>query len=80
MAGWDATFPQRLRPHPRGVRGKAESADRGDEGRDCGSKAAEGFGRGRWKPTGGEGDPARKSGKVTISMCAELSARMETYF
>ena len=31
MAGRDATFPQRLRPHPRGVRGKAESTDRGDE-------------------------------------------------
>lgn len=31
MAGRDAAFPQRLRPHPRGVRGKAESTDRGDE-------------------------------------------------
>ena len=31
MAGRDATFPQRLRPHPRGVRGKAQGADRGDE-------------------------------------------------
>ena len=36
--------PQCLRPHPRGVRGKAEGADRGDEGRDCGSAAADGFG------------------------------------
>ena len=35
---------QCLRPHPRGVRGKAEGADRGDEGRDCGSAAADGFG------------------------------------
>ena len=34
MAGRDATFPQRLRPHPRGVRGEAEGTDRGDEGRD----------------------------------------------
>ena len=31
MAGRDTAFPQRLRPHPRGVRGKAESADHGDE-------------------------------------------------
>ena len=31
MAGRDATFPQRLRPHPRGVRGKAQGADHGDE-------------------------------------------------
>ena len=31
MAGRDTAFPQRLRPHPRGVRGKAQGADRGDE-------------------------------------------------
>ena len=31
MAGRDTAFPQRLRPHPRGVRGKAESTDHGDE-------------------------------------------------
>ena len=31
MAGRNATFPQRLRPHPRGVRGKAQGADYGDE-------------------------------------------------
>ena len=31
MAGRDTAFPQRLRPHPRGVRGKAQDADRGDE-------------------------------------------------
>lgn len=31
MAGRDATFPQRLRPHPRGVREKAQGADHGDE-------------------------------------------------
>lgn len=31
MAGRDAAFPQRLRPHPRGVRGKAQDADHGDE-------------------------------------------------
>lgn len=32
------------------MRGEAEGADRKDEGRDCGSETAEGFGRGRWKP------------------------------
>ena len=31
MAGRDTASPQCLRPHPRGVRGKAESTDRGDE-------------------------------------------------
>lgn len=31
MAGRNAAFPQRLRPHPRGVRGKAKRTDRGDE-------------------------------------------------
>lgn len=31
MAGWNTAFPQRLRPHPRGVRGKAQGADHGDE-------------------------------------------------
>ena len=31
MAGRDTAFPQRLRPHPRGVRGKAKGADHGDE-------------------------------------------------
>ena len=36
--------PQRLRPHPRGVRGKAEGAHRGDEGRAGGAEGAEGEG------------------------------------
>ena len=47
MAGRDTAFPQRLRPHPRGVRGKAESTDRGDErgtqksqGATCGHRSA----------------------------------------
>lgn len=31
MAGRDTAFPQRLRPHSRGVRGKAQDADHGDE-------------------------------------------------
>ena len=47
MAGRNATFPQRLRPHPRGVRGKAQGADCGDErgtqksqGAACGHRSA----------------------------------------
>ena len=47
MAGQDTAFPQRLRPHPRGVRGKAQGADRGDErgtqksqGAACGHRSA----------------------------------------
>ena len=54
MARRQETRPQCLRPYPRGVRGETESADRGDEGRDCGSEAADGFGRGRWVAAGGE--------------------------
>lgn len=47
MAGRDTAFPQRLRPHPRGVQGKAQDADRGDErgtqksqGAACGHRSA----------------------------------------
>lgn len=47
MAGRDATFPQRLRPHPRGVREKTQGADHGDErgtqksqGAACGHRSA----------------------------------------
>lgn len=47
MAGRDTAFPQRLRPHPRGVRGKAQGADHGDEretqksqGATCGHRSA----------------------------------------
>lgn len=64
MARRQETFPQRLRPYPRGVRGEAQGADRGDEGRNCGSTAADGFGRGRWATTGGEEGKAGKEGKV----------------
>lgn len=61
MAGWNTAFPQRLRPYPRGVRGKTEGVDREDEGRDRGGAAAEGFGRGRWAAAGGEeGKAGRK--------------------
>lgn len=41
MARWQKARPQCLRPHPRGVRGETESADRGDEGGDCGNAAVE---------------------------------------
>ena len=46
------------------MRGEAESADRGDESGDCGSAAADGFGRGRWKPAGWEERQADKEGDV----------------
>mgnify|MGYP003181177793 CR=1 FL=1 len=45
MARRQKALPQRLRPHPRGVRGEAESADRRDESGDRGSTAAEGYRR-----------------------------------
>ena len=40
MAGRDTAFPQRLCPHPRGVRGKTQGADRGDERRTQKSQGA----------------------------------------
>lgn len=47
MAGRDTAFPQRLRPYPRGVRGKTQGADHGDErgtqksqGATCGHRPA----------------------------------------
>ena len=64
MARRQKARPQCLRPHPRGVRGKAEGADRGDEGRDRRSAAAEGFGRRRWKSAGGEERQTGEEGKV----------------
>lgn len=81
MAGRDATFPQHLRPHPRGVRGEAEGTDRGDEGRDCGSKTAEEFGRGRWATAGGEERQAgKKEGiKRNTTMRAETSVHMAVF-
>ena len=47
-------LPQCLRPYPRGVRGKTERADRGDESGNCGSAAAERHGRRRWAAAEGE--------------------------
>lgn len=41
MARRQKARPQCLRPYPRGVRGEAEGADCGDEGRDRGSTAVE---------------------------------------
>ena len=54
MARRQKARPKCLRPYSQGVRGEAEGTDRGDEGRDCGSAAADGFGRGRWAAAGGE--------------------------
>lgn len=42
------------------MRGEVEGADCGDESGDCGSAAAEGFGRGRWAAAGGEAGQAGK--------------------
>ena len=45
MARRKKTRPQCLRPHPRGVRGEAEGADRRDEGGDCRGATTEGRGQ-----------------------------------
>lgn len=47
-----------------GVRGEVEGTDRGDEGRDCGSEAADGFGRGRWKSAGRKEGQSGKEEKL----------------
>lgn len=52
MARRQETRPQCLRPYPRRVRGEVEGANRGDEGRDRGGAAAEGFGQRRWAAAG----------------------------
>ena len=44
MARRQETRPQCLRPYPRGVRGEAEGADRGDESGNCRGAAADGGG------------------------------------
>ena len=54
MARRQKARPQCLRPYPRGVRGKTESADRGDESGDCGGAATDGFGRRRWTANRGK--------------------------
>ena len=41
-------------PHPRGVRGEAEGADRGDESGNCGGATAKRYGRRRWAAARGE--------------------------
>ena len=46
------------------MRGETEGANRGDEGRDCRGAAADGFGRRRWKPAGGEERQTEEEGKV----------------
>ena len=45
--------PAMSMPTPARSAGEAKGADRGDEGRNRGSAAADGFGRGRWAAAGG---------------------------
>ena len=64
MARRQKARPQCLCPHPRGVRGEAESADRGDEGRDRGGAAAEGSGGRQWPASGGKERKVGEEGEV----------------
>ena len=76
MARRQKARPQCLCPHPRGVRGEVEGAYRGDEGRDRGSAAAEGFGQRRWAAAGGEAGQAGKEKINRTVMDVEYSASM----
>ena len=52
------------------MRGEVEGTDRGDEGRDCGDAADEGFGRGRWAAARGkEGQTGKETEVSKISPC-----------
>ena len=79
MARRQKARPQCLRPHPRGVRGEAESTDCGDEGRNCGGKTAESRGISAAAGAGERQEERREESeegerpqvKRITSMCAE---------
>ncbi len=79
MARRQKARPQCLCPHSRGVRGEAEDTDRGDEGRDCGSKTAESGGISAAAGAGERQEERREESeegerpqvKRITSMCAE---------
>lgn len=79
MARRQKARPQCLRPHPRGVRGKAKGADRRDEGRDCGSAAAEESGRGRWAATGGKGQTGEEEKLIKLSQISYIRYLRQFY-
>lgn len=58
------------------MRGEAQGTDRGDEGRDRRSAAAEGSGRGRWAAAGGEAGQAGKEKINRTVTDVEYSASM----
>lgn len=76
MARWQKARPQCLCPYPRGVRGEVEGVDCRNEGGDCGSAAAEGFGRRRWAAAGGEAGQAGKEKINRTVTDVEYSASM----
>ena len=79
MARRQETRPQCLRPYPRGVRGEAEDTDRGDEGRDRRSAAAEGSGRGRWAATGGKGQTGEEEKLIKLSQISYIRYLRQFY-
>lgn len=58
------------------MRGEVEGVDRGNEGGDRGSKTADGFGRGRWKPVGWEEEKAGEEKINRTVTDVEYSASM----
>lgn len=61
------------------MRGEVEGANRGDEGRDCGSAAAEGFGRGRWAATGGKGQTGEEEKLIKLSQISYIRYLRQFY-
>ena len=79
MARWQKARPQCLRSHPRGMRGETGKANRGDEGRDCGSTAVEGSGRGRWAATGGKGQTGEEEKLIKLSQISYIRYLRQFY-
>ena len=79
MARRQETFPQCLRPYPRGVRGETEGAHHGDEGRAGGAETAESGGISAAAGAGERQEERREESeegerpqvKRITSMCAE---------
>lgn len=61
------------------MRGETEGVDRGDEGRDRGSKAVEGSGQGRWAATGGKGQTGEEEKLIKLSQISYIRYLRQFY-
>ena len=61
------------------MRGEVEGANRGDESGDCGGKAADGVGRGRWAATGGKGQTGEEEKLIKLSQISYIRYLRQFY-